>query len=184
VEVNAVLSSIAVDSDAGVMHHAALSILLYLGLRAAELRSLTLESLGKDRDVHTITIDGKGNRKRIIPLPAEVILSLDRYLRSYARASIREALFTATNRKDGKPLSHEALTKIVKKYSRLAGISKTISPHSLRATCVSNALENGASMVQVQYLAGWKSSAMIQRYDKRSSILKNSAAYAVNYNKE
>lgn len=161
------------------LHHAVLVTLFYLGLRGAELRKLQMISLGEDRGVTTLEVWGKGSKKRIIPLPKEVLDSINSYLVTYrARWYTHEPLFTARGLK---PLSQEFLRKILIRYAKKAGIEKTLSPHSCRATCISNAIENGANQIQVQHLAGWSSPAMIQRYDKRSQILKNSAVYAVNY---
>ena len=80
-----------------------------------------------------------------------------------------------------KPLNPNAISYIVIRYARKAGVLKQISPHSCRATCISNALDRRATQRSVQNLAGWSTPLMIQRYDKRREDLKNSAAFLVDY---
>jgi integrase len=80
-----------------------------------------------------------------------------------------------------KPLGPNAITYIVTHYAKKAGVLQKVSPHSCRATCISNALDKKATHRSVQYLAGWSTPLMIQRYDKRREELKNSAAFVVDY---
>ncbi|NDC25431.1 MAG: site-specific integrase [Proteobacteria bacterium] len=80
-----------------------------------------------------------------------------------------------------KPLGPNAITYIVAHYAKKAGVLQKVSPHSCRATCISNALDKKATHRSVQYLAGWSTPLMIQRYDKRREELKNSAAFLVDY---
>jgi integrase len=83
-----------------------------------------------------------------------------------------------------KPLGPNAITYIVTTYAKKAGVLQKVSPHSCRATCISNALDKKATHRSVQYLAGWSTPLMIQRYDKRREELKNSAAFVVDYSSE
>lgn len=180
-EVVNLLEAVDVTTDAGRLHHAVLSVFLYLGLRGSELRRLT----NGDLVGNTLSIIGKGERRRILPVPDSVMYSVERYTR--ARSTVLQnqneatPLFTASNSDGSKSLSHETITKMIQRYAKLAGITTKISPHSLRATAVSNALENKATTIQVQYMGGWQSPAMVARYDKRRQILKNSAVFSVHY---
>lgn len=70
---------------------------------------------------------------------------------------------------------------VVKHYAKLAGVNYRVSPHSARATAVSNALDNLAPHRAVQHMAGWSSPLMVTRYDKRKEDLKNSAVRFVQY---
>jgi integrase len=83
-----------------------------------------------------------------------------------------------------KRLNPHAITYVVIRYARKAGILKAISPHSCRATCISNALDRRATHRAVQHLAGWSTPLMIQRYDKRREDLKNSAAFTIDYGED
>ena len=73
------------------------------------------------------------------------------------------------------------MAHIIKRYAKLAGIHYAVSPHSARATAVSNALDNLAPHRAVQHLAGWSSPLMVTRYDKRKQDLKNSAVKYIHY---
>lgn len=187
-EVEALLGCIDLGTDTGLMHSALLHCLFYLGIRRDECIQLKISDLIVDGETQTVVVNGKGNKKRVLPLPIEVISSIQKYL--YARSKgegiePNEPIFisTASNAKEVKPLSPTSVTKIVEKYKTKAGIEKRITPHSARATAVTNALENGASVIQVQAMGGWSSLDMVLRYEKRRTLLKNSAVFAVNYKK-
>lgn len=187
-EVCSMLQCIDLDTDTGLMHSALLHCLFYLGLRREECIQLKVCDLNIDGTTAIVTVNGKGNKRRTLPLPIEVINSIQKYL--YA-PSIRESIepheplfvSTASNRKEIAALSPSSIAKIVRTYKTKAGIEKRITPHSARATAVTNALENGASVIQVQAMGGWSSLDMVLRYEKRRTLLKNSAVFAVNYKK-
>ena len=80
-----------------------------------------------------------------------------------------------------KRLNPNTISYIVQYYCKKAGIKRKISPHSLRATCISNALDKRATHRAVQHMAGWSTPLMIQRYDKRREELKNAATYVIDY---
>lgn len=175
------------SSRAGALHRAVLYTLLYTGLRKGELIQLQVGDIGEERGVRVIRVRGKGHRVRVLPLVPIVYVALQEYFNVCGRewSDKEAALFSPTkNPRTGtlhKPLNPNAITYIVLRYARKAGILKKISPHSCRATCISNALDRKASHRAVQHLAGWSTPLMIQRYDKRREELKNSAAYVVNY---
>lgn len=175
------------NSRSGALHSAVLHTLLFLGLRKGELIGLRMGDLDEERGVPVLKVRGKGHRVRILPLTQIVRLSIDNYLAACQRDRTDKTapLFTPTkNPRTGeilKPLNPNAITYIVARYARKAGILKVISPHSCRATCISNALDRRATHRSVQHLAGWSTPLMIQRYDKRREELKNSAAFLVAY---
>ncbi|MEZ4751096.1 MAG: tyrosine-type recombinase/integrase [Bdellovibrionota bacterium] len=178
------------SSKAGSLHAAILHTLFYLGLRKGELIGLRVGDLDSERGVEVLKVRGKGHRVRILPLVPRVKVAIEHYLWACNRdKSDKEApLFTPTkNPYNGvliRPLNPNAITYIVQRYARQVGILKKISPHSCRATCISNALDRKATQRSVQHLAGWSTPLMIQRYDKRREDLKNSAAYLVEFEEE
>ena len=187
-EVCSMLECIDLNTSTGLMHSALLHCLFYLGLRREECIRLKVSDLSLDGTTSIVTVNGKGNKRRTLPLPVEVINSLKKYL--YARSKgegiePNEPIFvsTASNRKEIVALSPSSIAKIVRTYKTKAGIEKRITPHSARATAVTNALENGATVIQVQAMGGWSSLDMVLRYEKRRTLLKNSAVFAVNYKK-
>jgi integrase/recombinase XerD len=175
------------NSKAGALHAGVLTTLLYMGLRKGELIGLKMGDLDQERGVSVLKIRGKGHRIRILPLTQLVKDSLEHYffVCRRDRTDLEAPLFTPTKnprtRTMIKQLNPNAITYMVVRYARKAGILKPISPHSCRATCISNALDRKATHRSVQHMAGWSTPLMIQRYDKRREDLKNSAAFLIDY---
>lgn len=175
------------NSKAGALHSAVLHMLFYMGLRKAELIALKMGDLSEERGVPVVKVRGKGHRVRILPLVPIVKASLEHYFDVCRRdrSDLDNFVFRPTknpfNGNLDKPLGPHAITYIVTHYAKRAGVLQKVSPHSCRATCISNALDKKATHRSVQYLAGWSTPLMIQRYDKRREELKNSAAFVVDY---
>lgn len=186
-ETRRMLDQPAAHTRSGSLHRAILHSLFYLGLRKGELIALRMGDLDSERGIPVVKVRGKGHRVRVLPLPARVLESIERYLALCGRdrSSKEEPLFTPTrNPRTGrlvKPLNPNAVSYIVVRYARKVGVLKKVSPHSCRATCISNALDKRATHRSVQHLAGWSTPLMIQRYDKRREDLQNSAAFLVDY---
>ena len=83
-----------------------------------------------------------------------------------------------------RPLDPSAIFYLVKRYAKLAGIQSRISPHSCRATAISNARDHHVPDRAIQEFAGWASPDMITRYDKRRTAVEKSAAHAIKYGAE
>lgn len=175
------------NSASGALHQAVLGVLLYLGLRKGELIELKMGDMDTERGIPVLRVRGKGHRVRILPLTPLLVARLEHYFHVCGRNKqlVDEPLFIPTkNPRFGvliKPLNPNAITYLVKRYARKANVLKKISPHSCRATCISNALDRRATHRSVQHLAGWSTPLMIQRYDKRREDLKNSAVFNVDY---
>ena len=175
------------NQQAGSLHQAILHLLLYMGLRKGELIQLRMGDLAEERGIAVLKVRGKGHKVRILPLTPVVKSSLEWYFKACRRDStqMEEPLFIPTKNPRTKTLikmmNPHAITYIVKRYATKAGVLKKISPHSCRATCISNALDKKASQRSVQHLAGWSTPLMIQRYDKRREDLHHSAAYLIDY---
>jgi integrase/recombinase XerD len=161
-----------------------------MGLRKGELIGLKVGDLDTERGVKVLKVRGKGHRVRILPITKNVEAAIENYLWVCRRdkGDTEAPLFTPTKNPRTqtlvKALNPHAITYIVLRYARKAGVLKKISPHSCRATCISNALDKKATHRAVQYLAGWSTPLMIQRYDKRREDLQNSAAYVIDYGEE
>ena len=170
----------------GAMHRAILFILFRLGLRRAELLSLRTGNIFQHQNQWVIRIQGKGDKQRLLPLPKDVHQSILDYLYISKRTLEDDAplFMPVKNNATGdfnKPLNPNTIAYIVKYYAKLAGVDYRVSPHSARATAVSNALDNQAPHRAVQHMAGWSSPLMVTRYDKRKEDLKNSGVRFVNY---
>jgi site-specific recombinase XerD len=176
-------------TKAGIMHKAILMVLFRLGLRRSELTALRTSDIFEESGMRVIRIKGKGDKERLLPLPADVERAILNYLRIAKKdLHVDQVLFTPVkNNATGimnKELNGNAVAFIVKKYAKLAGVKYRVSPHSARATAVSNALDHKAPHRAVQYMAGWSTPLMVTRYDKRKADLKNSAVPYVHYDND
>ena len=174
----------------GALHHAALSVLFYCGLRRSELCSLRTSNVSTERNHPILRLRGKGNAERLIVIPPSAWASLTHYLK-ISRKDLREDQFLFTpirnNRGGGelnKGLDPSMIFYIVTKYSKLAGIANRVSPHSCRATAISNARDHQVADRAIQEFAGWASPDMITRYDKRKNAVENSASLSIKYGRE
>lgn len=177
-------------SRSGRMHSVILHLLFYLGLRRGELAILRANHLGwarnGDSTILTLRIPGKGDKERILPIPPKTSAVLLNYLeRNGWEIGTDQFLFPPVrNNVSGvmnKSIDTNSIYYIVKKYAELAGVDRRVSPHSCRATCISNALDHAASHRSVQQMAGWSSPLMIERYDKRRTDIQHSAVHVVEY---
>lgn len=175
----------------GARDYAILRWLLQLGLRREELCGVTLADLGEERGHRTARILGKGGKDRILPLKPGLWQATLSYLEMSARALDREPpgapLFTSTRPRSGRPpirLTARMVWYIVARYVRLAGIKKRISPHSLRHTAITLALDAGATIRQAQTFSGHADPKTTVRYDRTREDLDKSAAHLINFGDE
>lgn len=182
----------------GLQHSVILHILFYMGLRRSEIVSIRCSHFGQQRVeediVTTLRVQGKGDKERILPVPVKVLevlelylernnlaIGMDRYLFRAVKNNVPRSARRRSAEIEDRPLNTNTIAYIVKKYAKKAGIDAQVSPHSCRATCISNALDQGATHRSVQEMAGWSSPLMIERYDKRRTSLKDSAVNIVKY---
>ena len=116
---------IAQAAAGGVMDHALACLLGLLGLRVAEACSINIEDLSAERGHRIVTVVGKGSKLAVIPLPSRVARAVD--LAAGERISGPLLLTRAGGR-----MNRPAATRIVRRVARSAGVTKHISPHSLR----------------------------------------------------
>ncbi len=122
------------------------------GLRVSELLDLQISDL--HLNMNLVNITGKGNKERIVPLGEESIFAIRNYIvegRSKLSPKNRELLFL---NKKGEKLSRVGFYKIIQNIAGKAGITKKISPHTLRHSFATHLLENGANLRSVQDLLG------------------------------
>ena len=185
-EVVRVLKQPNLHTRTGSQHYAMLMVLFYCGLRRSELCELRNASLGEERGHRVLRLRGKGNSERVIVVVPAVANALEHYF-LIARKDPRreEPLFSPIrNNRSGttaKPFDPSMVFYLVKRYAKLAGIAHRVSPHSCRATAISNARDHNVPDRAIQEFAGWANPDMITRYDKRKAAIENSAARAIRY---
>ena len=188
-EVKKVLAQPNLHTRIGSQHYAILMILFYCGLRRSEVCELRTSNLGQERGHRLLKLKGKGNAERVVVMIPVVWNALLHYFRITQKDPTQDQyLFTPIrNNRTGdidKPLDSSMIYYIVVKYAKEAGVANRVSPHSCRATAISNARDHNVPDRTIQEFAGWASPDMITRYDKRKSSVEKSAAHYIRYGDE
>ena len=161
-----------------------LAVMAGCGLREAETVGLKLSDFqDAGGDVVLLRVLGKGDKIRNVPISPDLwrliqnyVLLSGRSLNSHADA--RKPLLCSRVGKD-KPLTTRSVQNIVKKYVRAAGITKPISPHSIRHTVGTNMAVNEAPLLVIQQFLGHSDPKTTMRYIRRADEL---ASKAYQYN--
>lgn len=133
------------------------------GVRVGELIGLRLRDLSLDDGFATVF--GKGNKERLVPIGRNAIRALLVYLREtrpelVRRRAVAEVFVNAR----GGPLSRMGVWKILRKYVERAGITKRVTPHTLRHSFATHLLEGGADLAAVQEMLGHADISTTQIY--------------------
>jgi len=144
---------------------AILELLFSTGLRVSELSTLKIDSVNLKRD--EFTIRGKGEKTRLVFLSSTAKETVKEYLSK--RRDTSPSLFVSHDRaKKGRqssdPITPRSIQRMVERYSLEAGITKHITPHTLRHTFATDLLLNGADIRSVQSMLGHSSITTTQIY--------------------
>jgi len=174
------LEGIDNSTKQGKRDYALILMLMKTGLRRAELVALNRSDI-KIMDGHHVAVieHGKGDKRRIVKLRVDVYRALESYLQ--ARGQGGQALFVSFRRGDhptGNRMTDKAVELLVKKY---APTGTDLTPHGLRATFATLALEAEASLHQVQYALGHADPRTTERYQRRKLNLDNNAVDVLNF---
>ncbi len=175
----------------GARDYALLVVMLRLGLRVSEVCSLRASALKWSHGRFVLKCKVKGGRERTLPVPAEVKRAIDEYLKLDAerRAPLHcdgaEAfLFQPhTNYRTlvfDKGLSSRMAWNIVARWAAYGGIGK-LSPHDLRRTAITKALDQGLTYRQVQMMSGHRDPKTVMRYDHGRENLDQNAVNFISY---
>jgi site-specific recombinase XerD len=104
-----------------------------------------------------------------------------RWMDFFKKYSDQPLLVSTRAKSFDQAISTSEIGHLVRKTSRKAGLKNRVSPHMLRATAITHALDAGASHRGIQQMAGWTSPLMISRYDKRRNDPRFSAIYSLKY---
>jgi integrase/recombinase XerD len=158
-EVDALLAQPKGDDFIGARDQAILEFLYATGIRVSELCSLRISDVGDG----FVKVRGKGKRDRVVPVGKRAIASLDRYLTLF-RTEVSEddaPLFTSQR---GKVIDRITVWNRIKTYALSAGITKSVSPHTLRHSFATHLLENGADLRLIQDMLGHEDIGTTDRY--------------------
>lgn len=144
---------------------AILELLFSTGLRVSELTRLKKEDVNLKRD--EFTVKGKGKKNRIVFFSEQAKYWLKKYLD--VRHDMNPHLFISHDKRTGKdnddePLTPRSVQRTVQKHAREAGITKPVTPHTLRHSYATDLLQNGADIRSVQTMLGHSSITTTQIY--------------------
>lgn len=164
------------DSDKELRDSAMLELLYATGIRVSELTGLKISDVNLQMG-YLICRDGE--KERMVSFNNEVREALRQYLtkaRDHMAANeARDILFVNCS---GKPMSRQGFWKLVKSYAKKAGISKDITPHTLRHTFAAHMVENGTDLKSVQEMLGHSdisTTHMYVRLGKQPAVQKQPA---------
>lgn len=146
----------------GLRDRALLSLTYAAGLRASEV--ILLEKQDVDFERGTVMPLGKGSKRRLVPLGHWTLTHLKEYLEARASEQPESNSPLLLPGPRGRALTRQAFWKLVRKYSRLAGLPEDLHPHSLRHSFASHLLAGGADLRSVQVLLGHASIATTEIY--------------------
>ena len=167
-EIERLIDAIDTSDDAGLRDRAIIELLFSSGLRVSELVGLNRDHINTKR--REFTVRGKGQKDRPVFISATAAEHIENYLA--VRTDSLVPLFISYSRNaqaantsgDYRRLSSRSIQRLVNKYARLAGITKHVSPHTMRHSFATDLLMNGADIRSVQNMLGHSDISTTQVY--------------------
>ena len=167
-EVEDMLEQIDLTTESGLRDRAIIELLYSSGLRVSELVGLNRDSINLER--REFMVRGKGSKDRPIFVSKSAANRVQDYLD--ARTDSLPALFLNNSKNtqavdtsgNYRRITARSVERIVEKYARLAGITKHVSPHTLRHSFATDLLMNGADLRSVQSMLGHADISTTQIY--------------------
>lgn len=167
-EINNILAMTNTETISGLRDRAMMEVLFSTGMRVSELVNLDTDDINFERG--EIAVLGKGKKIRVVFLSKDALTWIDQYIknRGFKRPEhtpggvvFDDPLFLS---KKGDRITVRSVERIVKKYAELAGITKSVSPHTLRHSFATDLLIAGADIRSVQSMLGHSSITTTQVY--------------------
>jgi len=162
-DVEKLLSSPDESSPEGIRDKSMLEVLYATGIRVSELVELGLNDV--NFDLGYIIAYGKGSKQRIVPIGEKAKIKLREYLDTSRPKLLKSRtsphLFVT---RLGRKMTRQGFWKIIKAYSRKSGLTKKISPHTLRHSFATHLLERGADLRAIQVMLGHSDISTTQIY--------------------
>ena len=162
-EVDMIINAIDLSKWEGQRNRTIIEVLFSCGLRVSELVTLTLSNIYEEDGF--VRILGKGNKERLVPISGRALHELHLWYMDRRQMKIKpgEEDYVFLNRR-GAHLTRTMIFIMIKQYAAMAGIRKTISPHTLRHSFATALLEGGASLRVIQTLLGHESIGTTEIY--------------------
>lgn len=159
-EIEALIAQPDDQTFLGARDKAIIEMLYGSGLRVSEVCRLDIYDVDDD----FVKVFGKGSKERLVPVGKHAVEAIDHYLmffRCQHESEKEQKLFLSKN---GKPIDRIAVWKMIKEHARQAGITKNISPHTLRHSFATHLLDNGADLRVIQEMMGHANISSTDRY--------------------
>lgn len=155
-EIDSILQVIDLSVALGQRNRAMIEMLYSCGLRVSELVNLRISDLYLESEY--ISVIGKGDKQRLVPISQRAIHEIDNWMIERNTISVQrgEEDILFLNRR-GARLTRYMVFRLVKYYAALAGVKKSISPHTFRHSFATHLLEGGANLRAIQEMLGHKS---------------------------
>jgi len=163
-EVESLLNTPEETKPEGIRDRAMLELLYATGLRVSELVGLTYDQINLNQGV--VRVVGKGNKERLVPLGEEAEYRINRYLAEARPDLIKghgQVPYLFVTRRGGS-MTRQAFWYMIKRRAQQAGITKHLSPHTLRHAFATHLLNHGADLRVVQMLLGHSDLSTTQIY--------------------
>lgn len=175
-EIDALVQAVDLSKAEGHRNRAIIEMLYGSGLRVSELVELKLSDMYREEGY--MLIHGKGSKERLVPISPEAEKWFQYWMQERCHWSIKleYADYAFLNRR-GAALTRAMIFTIIRQLASVAGIKKTISPHTLRHSFATHLLQNGADLLIIQQLLGHESVTTTEIYthvdiqDLRKAIL-------------
>ncbi len=162
-DVETLLVAPEISSNLGFRDRTMLEVLYATGLRVSELVGLSFSQINFRQGC--LRVVGKGDKERLVPIGEEALDWAERYIKGARQALLggrqSDYLFVTAR---GDAMTRQAFWHIIKRYAKLAGIDKHLSPHTLRHAFATHLLNHGADLRVVQLLLGHSDLSTTQIY--------------------
>jgi integrase/recombinase XerD len=163
-DINRLIGAIDLSKAEGARNMAIIEVLYSCGLRVSELTEIKLSNLYLE--IEFIKVVGKGSKERLVPIGGEAIKALKIWIedvRVHVPIKRGEEDLVFLNRR-GSRLSRVYIFMLIKHLAEMAGIKKSISPHTLRHSFATHLVEGGADLRAVQEMLGHESITTTEIY--------------------
>jgi site-specific recombinase XerD len=181
------LDTPADDTIEGLRDRAILSVGLQVGLRRAEIAALTVGDLHQNRGYDSLRVVRKGGRHEALAINPQTAQRIRAYFEKAGHAAdidgpmFRPLRRNRKNQVTRRAMNPDAIDRVVRKFAAKIGLDRGYSAHSMRATFITTALENGAQLEDVQKAAGHRDPSTTKLYDRRGYNPEKAASFFATY---
>lgn len=161
-EIDSMINAIDLSRPEGHRNRAIIETMYGCGLRVSELVNLRLTDI--NRNDGFVTVMGKGNKQRLVPVGSVALKEIDHYMEKRNMMPVIHDMNVLFLNRRGRKLTRVMVFTMLKKVAEAAGIRKKISPHTLRHSFATHLVEGGADLRAVQEMLGHESITTTEIY--------------------